>query len=682
MSYLLDTLTVALGGACLVALEARVRWSTLQRYALLAGATLAVLAGAGSYFEDWRGRSPASWLHEHDFYHYYIGAKYFPELGYMRLYVCTVAALAETAAAQGKPVPVTLVRRLEAPGETLSGAPLATAADACRARFSAARWTAFRADLDALSRRLATPTAWAGILSDLGNNSPPTWNLGASLLANHLALTPAVLDYWPLVDQILLLMLVPWIVWRSFGLTTVLAYLLVYYANPLAFLGWIGGSFQRADWYVALVLGLCALARGRVVVAGLLLALAAAWRVFPALFLVSAICALGSNGRHRDATRLATVSLALIVALVVATLASGGLAPWREFATVLHIRISPDGANTLGLHKLATCWNVLVWPRFVGGSEALGASRLWLETLAGDAAYRQGVTLFVAATLLIATVLNLATRPLASGSICAGLVLLFVGLAPFTYYYAVLALLPLALRDLPPRLHAALLALVVAGLVALRAISIPFGAELGREPAIFAVSLHSSRVLLLMYCALAATLAAAALRAHRAVRLRPCAALVAALLAALTAVYGYRATPVTPRYFHPLDELGTSAASVGVTLSARPATASWPAAHFFEVSLSERGQTLHTSLTALPAGRYRVTLFATSAPGYGRVSVTLGRRHVEFDGGRADGRAQPIDVTLGEMQLDASSSLVIKALDATGARIGLSGLKLEPLPAF
>ena len=31
-------------------------------------------------------------IHYYEFYHYYLGAKYAPELGYTRLYECTVAA--------------------------------------------------------------------------------------------------------------------------------------------------------------------------------------------------------------------------------------------------------------------------------------------------------------------------------------------------------------------------------------------------------------------------------------------------------------------------------------------------------------------------------------------------------------------------------------------------------------
>ncbi len=74
-----------MGGFALVMFYARPDWSRAARAALLGASALTVLVSALSYFDDWRGQPPAAWLHEHDFFHYYFGAKYFPELGHMRL---------------------------------------------------------------------------------------------------------------------------------------------------------------------------------------------------------------------------------------------------------------------------------------------------------------------------------------------------------------------------------------------------------------------------------------------------------------------------------------------------------------------------------------------------------------------------------------------------------------------
>ena len=684
MSYLLETLAVAGGGACLVALSGPTTWRRWQHGALLSGAILAVLMSALSYFDDWRGQPPAAWLHEHDFYHYYIGAKYFPELGYMRLYLCTVAALQEGGRELGQTSGVSLVRRLDAPSETLSGVALERAAVACRARFGAARWHDFRADIAALGARLQGVDAWQGLLVDLGNNSPPTWNLTATPIANRVPLTPTVLAMWPLVDQALLFVLVPLVVWRTFGVMALLAYGLVYCASPLAFLGWIGGSFQRADWYVALVCGVCALTSRRPALAGALFAYATACRVFPALFLVAAPVCLWLQARRGEAWRCASAGAALLALVLVATLLMFGVDIWSEFATVMQLRISPYGANTIGLHKLAACWNVLDWPRFAGGQEALRDASQWLETLAGDAARRQGVTLTIGLALCSAVALVVRRRSAACATTWVALVLLYVLLTPFTYYYAVLALLPLAIAASAGRLRALLMAIVLLGVLALRVVSGPFAAERGHDIDFYAVSLLSSQALLVMFAAALAALAAADWRAARAAAdsTRGAAfALVSAAVALLLAVYGYRPVPASVVDFHDLMSLGPLTGSAGVTVRERVATASWPAGHFFELRFADGAQALGATLGALPTSRYRATLVMTAAPGYGRAEVHLGAQAMIIDGRSSDRRAVPRWISLGEITLDAHSRLLVRALDGAGARIGLSGLVLEPVPS-
>ena len=66
------------------------QWSKARRAGLL---LLAVVAFASSYnFFRWRHYDG---IHAHEVFHYYLGAKYFSELGYFDLYECTVVALAE-----------------------------------------------------------------------------------------------------------------------------------------------------------------------------------------------------------------------------------------------------------------------------------------------------------------------------------------------------------------------------------------------------------------------------------------------------------------------------------------------------------------------------------------------------------------------------------------------------------
>ena len=199
-----------------------------------------------------------------------------------------------------------------------------------------------------------------------------------------------------------------------------------------------------------------------------------------------------------------------------------------------------------------------------------------------------------------------------------------------------------------------------------------------------AVSLLSSQALLVMFAGALAALAVADWRAARAAAdstLVAAFALASATVALLLAVYGYRPVPASVVDFHDLASLGPLTGSTGVTVRERAATASWPAGHFFELRFADRAQALGATLGALPASRYRATLVMTAAPGYGRAEVHLGAQGMTIDGRRGDGRAVPRWISFGEITLDAHSRLLVRALDSAGARIGLSGLVLEPVPS-
>ena len=164
-------------------------------------------------------------------------------------------------------------------------------------------------------------------------------------------------------------------------------------------------------------------------------------------------------------------------------------------------------------------------------------------------------------------------------------------------------------------------------------------------------------------------------------RALPAAALACALLGLLLAARGYRPAPLELANYHDLAKLGALNASRGVTVRERLATASWPGAHFFEIQLGDADQTLQSRLSGLPPGRYRASVMTTAAPGYGRVRVRLAGQEITLDGQRDDGRALPSLQILGPVELDERSRLELQALDGAGARIGLSGLVLEPVPS-
>src|SRR5262249_27639080 len=109
--------------------------------------------------------------HPSETFHYYLGAKYFPELGYTRLYECVAAADppgGPGAAALRRPM-----RDLASNELTPTDAVLADPTR-CTTHFSAARWSEFRHDVDFL-RGLVPPRRWNLFQQDHGYNATPAW---------------------------------------------------------------------------------------------------------------------------------------------------------------------------------------------------------------------------------------------------------------------------------------------------------------------------------------------------------------------------------------------------------------------------------------------------------------------------------------------------------------------------
>lgn len=107
--------------------------------------------------------------HYHDMLHYYLGTKYFAEVGYTRLYSAIVLADFEDARTSFDPT---------GPVRDLSGnqlMPRARAIDAAtglRAVFGSERWQAFKREV-AVFRGAISPKRWRTLVADHGYNGTP-----------------------------------------------------------------------------------------------------------------------------------------------------------------------------------------------------------------------------------------------------------------------------------------------------------------------------------------------------------------------------------------------------------------------------------------------------------------------------------------------------------------------------
>jgi hypothetical protein len=283
---------------------------------------------------------------------YYLNSKYLDELGHYDLYPAMIEADLETADRAASRVEQ--VRDLR--DDQLKPVSLAIAAGKeAEKRFTPARWAAFCHDADWLLARQSLGEI-RYIYIDHGYNPPPTWSILGGTLAS---LVP--------VEQIKLVALV------DFGLVgaAFAAVAVVFGPEPMlwgmlffvvTFSGrWpvLGQALLRFDWLCALLAAMCALRRDRYGLAGALLGLAAASRVFPAIFLGAWLWeAMSDTWRARRIAprhvRFAAGAVAVVALLSAAALLRYGPATCAESMSNLALHARSFSSHRVGAGVIAT----------------------------------------------------------------------------------------------------------------------------------------------------------------------------------------------------------------------------------------------------------------------------------------------------------------------------------------
>ena len=220
-----------------------------------------------------------NFVHTWDTLHYYLGAKYFHELSYDRLYECMAVADAEEPGWRGgwRRRKITNLRTnvLEPAAEILAHP------ERCTAHFSPQRWRQFTADV-AYFRDREAPQRWEDISTDHGFNGTPVWLLAGSPLANLAPASDRQILGLTLLDPLYFLALAAVIGW-AFGVRPLAVALLVLATFFPSRFFWTGGAFLRWDWLFYTVAAVACLKKGRPWLGGMALGYAAMLRVFPGL---------------------------------------------------------------------------------------------------------------------------------------------------------------------------------------------------------------------------------------------------------------------------------------------------------------------------------------------------------------------------------------------------------------
>jgi hypothetical protein len=228
-----------------------------------------------------------NYTHWHEAYHYYVGAKYFDELGFDRLYECAAVADAEDPALHRR----VELRKITHLRDNVLGSTTDILADPtrCTRHFSPARWAEFRHDI-AFFRERNGVRRWEDAQTDHGYNATPVWTVVGSALAN---LSPASeRQLWLLtrIDPLFIVGMALMIGW-AFGWRALCVALAVLATNfPSRFM-WNGGAYLRWDWLFHMTAGVCLMKKGRPLFGGYLLGYATLLRVFPGFLFAGALFA-------------------------------------------------------------------------------------------------------------------------------------------------------------------------------------------------------------------------------------------------------------------------------------------------------------------------------------------------------------------------------------------------------
>jgi hypothetical protein len=275
---------------------------------------------------------PAQIMNAHDFFHYYIGAKYHRELGFFDLYECSVVADAET---HKKIQPNWSIRNLRTYAHQRASSMTVNPGH-CMQLFSQDRWISFKRDVAFLSGFMP-PAYWNNVLKDKGYNATPIWTTYASVLTNLLPLSNTVTFYGILSLDYLFIIFTVVVVARTFGWRNSLFVIVFWGLNFMTVFGFVKGSVSRLDWLACLVIAMCLIHRGRYTGAGALAAVATGFRMFPLLLFAGLGCkAVWCLIRTR---RIPRRYLRFLVGFVVVLALLGGLASlsqdrseWKHFA--------------------------------------------------------------------------------------------------------------------------------------------------------------------------------------------------------------------------------------------------------------------------------------------------------------------------------------------------------------
>lgn len=279
-----------------------------ERWKKFVGITLAI-AAITTYFDGFRFGFP-KYYHRWDQYHYYMGSKYFHELGYDGLYRCGVVAQDEMGLVKYRPDrivpssgraaavrtidmskemrdPDKKVRNLGGDNLLMPVKDILAAPEQCRNLFSAERWQEYKADVE-FYRIVSGIGYWTDMQKDHGFNPPPVWAIAGTFFSQLAPASVSYLQFLATLDVLYLMGMFAVLFW-GFGWRTFAVGAIFWGTQSSAPFYWTGGAFLRQDWLFFMVLSVACIRKRCFKTAGAALVYSGLLRVFPGLVVIGTL---------------------------------------------------------------------------------------------------------------------------------------------------------------------------------------------------------------------------------------------------------------------------------------------------------------------------------------------------------------------------------------------------------
>ncbi len=332
-------------------LYAEYRWGQrVSRRVKKTIAALLALSAVAAYFQF--AHYPLEGYHRWELFHYYVGAKYAPELGYSRLYDC--AAVAEAELGDGDGVRRRTLRDL-ATNVVVPAAGALDRPEACKQRFDSQRWLGFVADIDWF-RHASGPRKWRGMQNDHGYNPSPVWTVAGRAIASLSAPSDRFFRAVAALDNLLMVAIIAMLGW-AFGWRAAAVGTVFWGLQAPSVFGWTGGAFLRQDWLFCTVISAALMRRRYYLLAGFALGYAALLRLFPAVLWTGPLVLVAPYLLKRQRIpsryrRLFAGGLISACLLVPASLVVAGPQAYGEFIARIGTHSSTPIANHMSLRTV------------------------------------------------------------------------------------------------------------------------------------------------------------------------------------------------------------------------------------------------------------------------------------------------------------------------------------------